>query len=294
MDPGWAAIVAALIGAAAAIFVGWLNYRPIHRDVVRPGKHYKDNHPRIPNGDPGILDQAPKQRNKLSRVRVLSAVICGVVAMFVAVLFLLSNYAPDRQSPPRALHVWAMKSPFHVGDPLDMRIVVGRPSYLFCFLLDHDREEATLLYPTYETQREHENWFGPSYGQMKFPEGFKSLKDTITIEFDKPTIEFFHCIATEQPLPDRLQGQWLKNTAAQYADKDPHGSRSLTPDKTREILSGLRESEGYSEDSARFEFVANSRFFTAYYLIPMGIIFIAMVLFMRWRLLGFARNWLNR
>jgi branched-chain amino acid transport system permease protein len=39
---------------------------------------------------------------------------------------------------------------------------------------------------------------------------------------------------------------------------------------------------------------ACSRFFTEYYLIPVGIIFIAMVIFMPQGLLGFARNWLNR
>jgi branched-chain amino acid transport system permease protein len=39
---------------------------------------------------------------------------------------------------------------------------------------------------------------------------------------------------------------------------------------------------------------AFSRFFTEYYLIPVGIIFIAMVIFMPQGLLGFARIWLNR
>jgi len=39
---------------------------------------------------------------------------------------------------------------------------------------------------------------------------------------------------------------------------------------------------------------AFSRFFTEYYLIPVGIIFIAMVIFMPRGLVGFARNWLNR
>jgi branched-chain amino acid transport system permease protein len=37
-----------------------------------------------------------------------------------------------------------------------------------------------------------------------------------------------------------------------------------------------------------------SRFFTEYYLIPVGMIFIAMVIFMPQGLLGFGRNWLNR
>ena len=36
-----------------------------------------------------------------------------------------------------------------------------------------------------------------------------------------------------------------------------------------------------------------SRFFTEYYLIPLGLIFIAMVIFMPQGLLGFARRWLN-
>ncbi|MFL4971214.1 MAG: branched-chain amino acid ABC transporter permease, partial [Xanthobacteraceae bacterium] len=37
-----------------------------------------------------------------------------------------------------------------------------------------------------------------------------------------------------------------------------------------------------------------SRFFTEYYLIPVGVIFIAMVIFMPQGLLGFARRWLNQ
>jgi len=39
---------------------------------------------------------------------------------------------------------------------------------------------------------------------------------------------------------------------------------------------------------------AFSRFFTEQYLIPLGLIFIAMVIFMPSGLLGFARRWLNR
>jgi branched-chain amino acid transport system permease protein len=39
---------------------------------------------------------------------------------------------------------------------------------------------------------------------------------------------------------------------------------------------------------------AFSRFFTEFYLIPVGIIFIAMVIFMPQGLLGFMRRWLNR
>jgi ABC-type branched-subunit amino acid transport system permease subunit len=37
-----------------------------------------------------------------------------------------------------------------------------------------------------------------------------------------------------------------------------------------------------------------SRFFTEFYLIPVGVIFIAMVIFMPQGLLGFARRWLNQ
>ena len=36
-----------------------------------------------------------------------------------------------------------------------------------------------------------------------------------------------------------------------------------------------------------------SRFLTEYYLIPLGLIFIAIVIFMPQGLLGFARRWLN-
>jgi ABC-type branched-subunit amino acid transport system permease subunit len=39
---------------------------------------------------------------------------------------------------------------------------------------------------------------------------------------------------------------------------------------------------------------ALSRFFTEYYRIPVGIIFIAMVIFMPQGLLGFMRRWPNR
>ena len=37
-----------------------------------------------------------------------------------------------------------------------------------------------------------------------------------------------------------------------------------------------------------------SRFFPEYYLIPVGIIFILMVIFLPQGLLGFMRRWLNR
>ena len=37
-----------------------------------------------------------------------------------------------------------------------------------------------------------------------------------------------------------------------------------------------------------------SRFFTEYYLIPLGLIFIGMVIFMPQGLLGFMRRWLNQ
>jgi branched-chain amino acid transport system permease protein len=37
-----------------------------------------------------------------------------------------------------------------------------------------------------------------------------------------------------------------------------------------------------------------ARSFTEYYLIPVGVIFVAMVIFMPQGLLGFMRRWLNR
>jgi pimeloyl-ACP methyl ester carboxylesterase len=193
-------------------------------------------------------------------VRVSVLLIVGLIAFkgMQALLFpldLLSAATGIKEERPPVLQVRA-KSPFHTRDPLDVRIQVLRPSFLFCFLLDQDGKEATLLYPTYETQRERKDLFGPSDGEMKFPDGFKSLKDTITIQLDKPAIEFFHCIATEQPLRDRLEALWFENTAAQRKLVSDRLSPSVTPDMTREILSGLRASEGYAEASARIEIVS--------------------------------------
>ena len=37
-----------------------------------------------------------------------------------------------------------------------------------------------------------------------------------------------------------------------------------------------------------------SRFFTEFYLIPVGVIFVAIVIFMPQGLLGFMRRWLNQ
>jgi ABC-type branched-subunit amino acid transport system permease subunit len=37
-----------------------------------------------------------------------------------------------------------------------------------------------------------------------------------------------------------------------------------------------------------------SRFFTEFYLIPVGIIFVAMIIFLPQGLLGFMRRWLNQ
>jgi hypothetical protein len=165
------------------------------------------------------------------------------------------HFAPDilpANAGAPVLRVRAAKMPFHVGDRLDVRIEVLRQARLFCFMLDQ-AGEATLLYPTYETQRERDNLYGRSDGELKFPERFR-LPITLG-PMPEPTVEFFHCIATGQPLRDRLKALWFENTAAQRILDKPD-QPSVAPGTAHDILSGLRESEGYAEASARIEIVS--------------------------------------
>ena len=83
-------------------------------------------------------------------------------------------------------------------------------------------------------------------------------------------------------------------------------SRTVSPRRLR-FLSDLgrgrhlqrhgRHRHARGPDRRRCVLLAAARsvaFFTEYYLIPLGLIFIAMVIFMPQGLLGFMRRWLNR
>lgn len=166
------------------------------------------------------------------------------------------QFAPDllpATAGAPVLKVRAAKAPFRVGDTLDVRIEMLRPGRLFCFILDQSGE-ATLLYPTYETRRERDNLFQGSKTELKFPEDFR-----LPIALGpgrEPAVEFFHCIATAQPLRGDLESKWFKNTAAQRALDMPDQPPSIAPGEARDLLFGLRDSEGYGEGSARIEIVS--------------------------------------
>jgi hypothetical protein len=213
------------------------------------------------------------------RVGILAARIVsrlrfgGAAAVFVVVFWLLSHHtteirdgidrvrqwvpeasanppAHDCDVPPensgKVVRMHAEKSPFRVDDRLDVRIEVLRPSRLFCFLL-HQTCEATLLYPAYPGQ---ENSFSRSKAEMKFPDDFKTY---VTLDpYRAPVVEFFHCIATEEPLRDELE-KWFKNTAALRLEEKR--SLSVASVEAGEILSELRKSEGYDEAWTKIEVV---------------------------------------
>jgi hypothetical protein len=157
------------------------------------------------------------------------------------------HFAPDilpTNLDPPVLRMRAAKTPFKVNeDPLDVQIEVLRgPSRLFCFFLEPNGE-ATLLYPTHATLSG--NLFTP--GKKQFPRDF-FVRMTRPWLLDAANDFFFYCVATQRPLPDELQAQWLQNTV--QARQERHDERkSIDPDTTRQILSALRQSEGYAEAS---------------------------------------------
>jgi hypothetical protein len=156
-------------------------------------------------------------------------------------------------SDSKVLVVAAAKTPFRLHDRLDVKIAVLRPSHLFCFVLDADGE-ATLLYPTDETERDG-NRFDRAHSEIHFPDGFKhptfgylplGLGGPITL--DRPIDEFFDCIVTRQPLQGELKTLWFKNT---YSWLNRHHQKpAIGPDEISKILSGLRHSDGYDESIA--------------------------------------------
>ena len=62
------------------------------------------------------------------------------------------------------------------------------------------------------------------------------------------------------------------------------------------VMRGMGTLVGPVAGAAFFQLLREgvSRFFTEYYLIPVGVLFILMIIFMPQGLLGFARRWLNR
>jgi hypothetical protein len=152
------------------------------------------------------------------------------------------RFPPDAVPPasdPLVLQVRAAKSPFTVGDAFDVRIKVLRPSRLFCFMLDQDGE-AALLYPTSVT--EAERVFYPGDGELQFPRHFNMSGIP---RLRSPIDEYFHCVATRYPLPDTPRERWFRNTAARRVAAGERSSIDTVA--TREILSGLQQSEGYAE-----------------------------------------------
>jgi hypothetical protein len=190
--------------------------------------------------------QRPAETQKNGRRRRDILVFLAIaLAVFVASVFLV------RWGTAQDLRVRAAKAPFRVGDQLEMRIEVLRPARLFCFILDRDGE-ATLLYPTNETG-ERANLFSSADGKLKFPDDFNPRMRLGPMP--EPAVEFFHCIATVEPLQGTLETKWFENTAARRRNQD---KRNLATDRdvAGDILSRLRKSEGYAEDSAKIEIVS--------------------------------------
>ena len=163
----------------------------------------------------------------------------------------VTNGTPVQMGPAQmghlpVLQVRATKPRFHVGERLDIRIKVLRQSYVLCFILDHAGTDAALLYPAHETD---ENRFGPSDKELKYPDDFKS---SFPVGLDRPLSESFHCVATGQPLRDPLKKQWFDNMADVVKKRNGSEDPSISAGKTKEILSGLRESEGAFEASTGF------------------------------------------
>jgi hypothetical protein len=177
-----------------------------------------------------------------------------------------SGHFPRYLLPPNVdapvLQVRAAKMPFSVGDTLDMRVTVLRPSHLFCWILDQDAE-ATLFYPQYETQN-RDNQFGPEDGEIQF-QNYDPVRTGASpgttigmlkqIPLHTPADELFSCVATGQPLPDDLRKRWFTNTLGYRREHNKHHQDkmpdALKPGEIADLLSRLRQIDGYAGASAR-------------------------------------------
>jgi hypothetical protein len=123
-------------------------------------------------------------------------------------------------------------------DPFEVRIeLLKGPSHLFCFYLEPNGE-ATLVYPMTLAA----NVF--TAGEKRFPNDFfPGMTKSWTV--DEPNDFFLHCAATRGTLPEDLQRRWLQNTVP--ARKGRREKESVDPVLANEIISALRQSEGYAE-----------------------------------------------
>jgi hypothetical protein len=152
---------------------------------------------------------------------------------------------PPSSGPP-ILRVEAAKPRFRAGDPLDVRIQVLQPSRLFCFIMTSDGR-ASLLYPTWKTQRLRGNLFAPSDAEMRFPAQF--FGPAAKIRLAAGLHEFFHCIATPKPPSEDLMTLWLENTVEALGDSGAERN-SVSVEMTRQILSVLRRDQDRAETFA--------------------------------------------
>jgi hypothetical protein len=147
------------------------------------------------------------------------------------------NVLPKNLDPP-VLRMPALKTLKVNADPLEVEVeVLKGPSRLFCFFLEPNGE-ATLLYP--------QTLAGKTFtaGKMRFPNDFFD-RMTRPWTVDDANDFFLHCAATRGPLSDDLQRLWLQNTVPER--KKRNASDSVDPVMASEIISKLRQSDGYAE-----------------------------------------------
>jgi hypothetical protein len=139
---------------------------------------------------------------------------------------------------PQILRMPAVKTVKVREEPLEVEVeVLKGPSRLFCFFLEPNGE-ATLLYPRTPAG----NVF--SAGKKRFPDDFfPGMTRPWTV--DEPSDFFVHCAATRGPLPEDLYRKWFLNTIK--ARQDRRESTSMDPVLSRDIISALRQTEGYAE-----------------------------------------------
>jgi hypothetical protein len=234
--------------------------REVYNDRIQTSVTGRAKAPRIePYGDGAEVAGAWRARLRLDRsgrgIEVdLELKGPGGAGAFNSLGYFKLDVLPPNRQP--VVRVRAAKSPFRVGDLLDVRIEALRPARLFCFIWSADGE-ATLLFPTTETELLRGNsLYRPTDGELKFPAQFKAFGLPIDLDpLPRPNVEFFHCIATaaDRQLDDGVTKLWFENTAAQRVLD--HRSASASPADTRRILAALREVDGYAEDWAKIETV---------------------------------------
>ncbi|MBM7067438.1 hypothetical protein [Actibacterium sp. 188UL27-1] len=173
--------------------------------------------------------QGPQILSAMPRTRVdLGALACDPT------LRSLPDYiAASTRRDRTQLDIAAAATPFRPGQRLEVRIDLGAPAALYCWVLAPD-ETAFIALPATASNPE-------AQGALIYPTSFGLRQIVLDGAFEN----LFHCFAAPAPIPQALDAQWR--------DLGPAGGNPRLLDRAQieQILAQMRAQPGLTEATAR-------------------------------------------